>query len=144
MREPGIIVRPAVRADLPAIAALFEQENGRAPNHAYIGDCLENYPSAVAEDGDVIAGFIYCNRFAPDILEIANLMVGETVRGTGLGTGLLEEVEQQARGKWASLILVNSTLYEHPPRPSPAGFYLKRGFALIHQTAATAVHAKAL
>lgn len=144
MDRPGIVIRPASPADLPAIAALFEEENGRAPNHAYIGACLESYPGAVAIEGDRLEGFIYCNHFAPDILEVANLMVDTAARGMGLGSRLLDEVEHLARGTWASLILVNSTLYEHPPRPSPAGFYLKQGFAVIHRTAATAVYVKAL
>jgi GNAT superfamily N-acetyltransferase len=139
-----LVIRAADAGDLDAIAALFERENERPPNREFIAACVEYYPSAVAlQDGKAL-GFIYCQRFAPDILEIANLLVAGDSRGMGVGSGLLAKVETLADTEWASLILVHSLLYPHPPRRSPAAFYGRHGFAAIHRTAASTVYAKAL
>lgn len=142
MRE--LVIRAAGIDDLDAVAALFERENGCTSQRDFIAKCLEHYPCALALQDGHLQGFIYCQRFAPDILEIANLLVAEACRGMGVGSRLLAEVERLADTEWASLILVHSLLYPHPPRRSPADFYGKQGFTPIHRTSASTVYAKAI
>jgi GNAT superfamily N-acetyltransferase len=56
---------------------------------------------------------------------LAHLWVSEALRGRGLGSALLEEVERHAREKRCRLILLSSHSFQAP------GFYAHRGYEQV-------------
>jgi len=141
-----IRVRTACDGDLPAIFALFRDELGREPTPALTTVWVRDFPSAVAEDDEALVGFAYAKRFAPDVLELANIVVSADRRGAGLGQLLLAHVEATAVADYGGIILTNSDLYadgKTAKRPATA-FYLRAGFELLAATAATRMFYKAL
>lgn len=83
---------------------------------------------------------------APDILEMDNLFVDEHYRNQQIGERLLARLEAAASAHYASIVLVNSELYETVVVDKrPAGsFYLHRGYSQIVDTGPTRVFAKSL
>jgi len=141
-----IDVRTANAGDLPAIFALFRAELDREPREADTADWVRDFPSAVvAVDGSLV-GFAYAKRFAPDVLELVNLLVATRCRGAGLGQLLLAHVQAAARADYAGIILTNSDLYPDgavAKRPATA-FYLRNGFQLLTSTGPTRIFYRAL
>jgi len=130
--------------DVEAVAELHESQNERPADRAYIRECISNFPSSACFSGQRMIGFAYTASFAPDILNLTNLLVDDDHRGRGVGTLLLADVEEQARAGWAGLILTNSELLHRPSRPSPLPFYAKHGYSILFQTEHTSVLIKRL
>lgn len=137
-------MRSATRDDSESIAELHRSETGRQPDTSGIFSQVENFPSTVAFDGGKMIAFALSQQFAPDILEITDLLVLSSHRNSGVGTSILAHLEKQAYGQYASLILCNSILYKSPGKRLASGFYEQNGFSLVHQTGSTNVFVKSL
>lgn len=132
--------------DLGAIEDLIRQELGREPNKKYISDCIATDVSMVAYMGDRLIGFLYCQEFSPDIIEIANLLISKNMQRLGVGARLVDSFEKAAIGKYNGVILLNSSLYDNDIDHfvSAAGFYLKCGYSLVAETRHTKIFYKEL
>ena len=139
-----MVTRRISPTDIESVAALHESQNGRPADRSYIERCISGFPSSICLSGDRVVGFAYTNRFAPDILDLANLLVDDDHRGHGIGTLLLTDVERQAVPTWACIILSNSELWPHPPRRSPLDFYVRNGYSVLFETEHTTVFMKRL
>lgn len=117
------------------ICGLHHVEARNLVDREYILHCVENYPGVVALADGLLAGFVICNRFAPDILEIANMRVSGDFRRKGIGRMLVSRLREEAAEKWSSFILVNSSLYSQGSQPLAVSFYLKLGFSVVYRTA---------
>jgi ribosomal protein S18 acetylase RimI-like enzyme len=144
----NIVVRNALSADLAKICALYEADLGRISNPDRIGELLESYPSAIAQDDEGnCLGFIFSQSFAPDAIELASLLVAISNRDLGIGSGLLAHFEREASIKYKSVILSNSLLYGQPRngvKRSARVFYERAGYSVIHETADTIILVKSL
>ena len=143
-RPANIDIQSVTQDLVDAVAAVHEAENQRPADRAYIQQCVSGHPSAVALSEGRVAGFAYTRTLAPDLLLLSNILVAADFRGLGIGTRLLQYLEQEASRDWSSILLSNSDLWEHPPRRSPIEFYLKHGYQKIWQTPNTQVMAKLL
>lgn len=133
--------------DVAPICRLFRDELLREPDSAAVARLVE-YPGAVAygPDGD-IAGFCYCQPFAPDVLEVTNLLVLSGYRSQGVGAELLNRVaEYAALSGYRGLIVANSDLYSQPRGGfrSAVPFYLRHGFSVVNGTGRTTILYKGL
>lgn len=138
-------MEPADPEDIEAMAKLIRTELEREPNTPYMKECLEKgYPSIVMRDGERMIGFVYGHRFAPDIIEVSNVLIARDYRNKDLGSRMLSQFEELASEKWKSAILVNSTLYEGVDKRPATNFYQKNGYELAHSTGETNVFVKAL
>lgn len=116
------------------IFSLHHVEARNLVDREYILLCVNSYPGVVALADGRLAGFVICNRFAPDILEIANMRVSREFRRKGIGRMLFSRLREEAAEDWSSFILVNSCLYSQGSQPIAVGFYLKLGFSVVHRT----------
>ena len=87
-----IEIGPPTRADLPAIAALLRA--AELP-HEDIGPHVANF--LVARRGSEIVGAVGAELGGADAL-LRSLVVAPAVRGAGLGSRLVAELERAARG----------------------------------------------
>lgn len=138
-------------ADTGAVETLMHAELGRGPAAHRIRQFLADFPSALAwgrtrENPHVLLGFAYCLSFAPDVLELGNLVVAPAARGRGVGTELVTEIERQAAGTFAAVILSNSSLWtlaRGEKRPAES-YYERMGYSTILSTGPSVVMAKHL
>lgn len=127
------------------MADLFRRELRRPPNEELIASCIDEWPAAILLSGDELIGFAYTRRFAPDVLELLNIVVAESHRSRGLGGLLLKEIEESASEYFAAVVLINSDGYEGAPTQRPAtNFYVRNGYELIQRTSLTRVFWKSL
>lgn len=134
-------IRPANIDDIPVMVKLYEEVLKRPANPSYIQTSIENYPVFVAEHKEML-GFVYCRKFSPDILEVANILLLSESRGLGIGELLMKAVEEAATS-YEAIILVNSSLYtEASDKRDPKNFYTKCGFNIILETNGSKVFAK--
>lgn len=133
--------------DAEDVASLLERELGRKADRPKIKEWIGKWPALCARNEKEIIAFCYCDRFAPDILEIAHLLVAEKWRDRGIGSQLVANIEQEAYEKgFSALILSNSSEYKiHGKDKKPAdNFYRSIGFDLIIRTGQTNVFSKKL
>lgn len=137
--------RTAALDDVSAIIALFEKELQRQANHTYIHEAVLNHPSALAFDDDVLIGFTYCGYMAPDVLELANILVAKEYRNHSIGMDLLKYTEQLASIKAQAILLTNSALYgTQNGKRNAENFYLNNGYTQIRMTDSTNFYWKSL
>lgn len=137
--------RSANLEDVSAIIELFEQELQRKANHAYIYEAVSNYPSALAFDDNFLIGFTYCGYMAPDVLELANIVVAKAYREQNIGTDLLKYTERLASVQAQAILLTNSSLYgSQNGKRNAENFYLRNGYTQIRMTEATNFYWKSL
>ena len=106
-----------------------------------VAEALTTYPSIAAYDGSDLAGFAYCFRFAPDIIELANIYVGPNAREAGLGSIILRSLVAQAQPDVSAIIAVNSDLNPvYGEKRRPDAFYLRNGFVIIASTTSSTVY----
>lgn len=138
MHAGGATLRAGRPADAPAIAELIRRENRRPADEAAIAASLSSAPGVVATDGGVLAGFFYGRPFAPDIVEMQNMLVAEAYRGRGLGTLMVERAEADLlRAGYRAAVGANSTLHRgtSPERCMAArAFWLRRGWRIVLST----------
>lgn len=141
-----VSIRYAIVGDAEEIAKLYWRAMLSIERLGLIRLAIHQYPAYVAELSDQLVGFAYSRPFAPDILEIDNLFVDENYRGEQIGTRLLLSVEAEASKQYASIILVNSELYDNAvvDKKPATKFYLRNGYSLIASTGPTRVFTKSL
>ena len=139
-------LRDGIEEDALSIASEYWRHQASNYHLEKVKSALRNYPSKIAEKEGSLIGFVYCRKFAPDILEIDNLFVNEEFRDRGLGSSLLAELESQAGGNYSGLILTNSSLYNNPvvDKRDPSSLYGRHGFKLVFSTKNSRVFAKGL
>jgi len=140
------LVRTAQPSDLSAIFDMYRDELKREPRVERITAQIQDYPSAVAEDDGLLIGFCYTVKFAPDVLELANIVVSSDRRNTGVGGRLLAHVENQAASVFAAIILVNSDLYPQgkSEKRSATDFYQRHDYRIVTATRDTRIFFKDL
>jgi GNAT superfamily N-acetyltransferase len=104
------------------------------------------FPSAIAQaTGCGLIAFAFTTTFAPDILELANILVDSNWRNHDIGSQLLQVVEELAKERFNAIILVNSMLYSTVGKKRPATeFYRRAGYESILQTSDSLVFSKSL
>jgi GNAT superfamily N-acetyltransferase len=142
-REPSIA--PTQPEHLPGIFALYRRYLAREPNEARIAMHASQFPSAVLTLGEQVVGFVFTVDFAPDVLELANILIDPAHRLHGHGERLMAYVEAASKADFSSIILVNSMLYTSAEQKRPATrFYLRLGYRLIAETQYTNIFYKDL
>ena len=140
-----IYYRAATIEDFPAIVVFFEEELQRSANRTYIREALLNYPAGLAFDEDELIGFIYCGYMAPDVLELANIVIAEKYRSQGIGTELLKYTEKLIAVQAKAILLTNSSLYgNNKGKRNAENFYLSNGYTQINLTGETNLYWKNL
>lgn len=149
--------------DLPAVGVLFLAHTGRPADLERIGRWLEEAPGAAAVEAGTLVGCAFCRRFAPDVAEVANLLVTPSHRGRGVGRALLAATEgAAAQAGYRAMIVVQSSLYRAGPGSSGAapgpgrtatdadpgvgrtGTYARHGYREVLSTGPTVVSVKDL
>jgi GNAT superfamily N-acetyltransferase len=124
---------------------MYRQHLGREPDEMILAQSIEQYPSAILLHTPGLIGFTYTKRFAPDILELANVVVALQYRNQGYGEQLVRYIEIAATPRYRGIILVNSMLYASavPKRPA-ANFYHRLGYHDVAATSDTTVYYREL
>lgn len=152
------IIREATTHDLEALFRLYTEfhefhvrgvpdrllkaDSSRiAEVHAAIQKTIENKDAVifVAEvDGQLVGlGEVYMREDSLNPLKVQykyghlqSMIVTEAYRGIGIGTRMLEAVEQWAKEKSAAEVRLNTWEF----REGPLGFYEKRGYNTLRRT----------
>jgi GNAT superfamily N-acetyltransferase len=129
-------IRPARLEDAPALANLATQL-GYPSSSVQVEERLRrvladpNHCVATAVSGDAIAGWVHaylcCLVESDPHVEVGGLVIDQTYRGIGIGTKLLEKVEEWARENCCGTVSVRSNVN----RQQAHKFYLSRGYKLI-------------
>jgi GNAT superfamily N-acetyltransferase len=134
-------IRLGVPGDAEGIAALIERENHRPADRAMIARRLADVPSAVAEQRGELVGFFYGRRFAPQIVEMQNMLLARRIRRQGVGRRMVEVTENALyEAGYRVAIGANSLLHPqaNPERCTAArAFWLKMGWRIALATGAT-------
>ncbi|HHC7268977.1 TPA: GNAT family N-acetyltransferase [Vibrio parahaemolyticus] len=140
-----LIIRPAKINDAVEVCQIIKLETNKDFSVSKLEEILLSNPSSIAEIDGKIAGFCYTSKFAPDILEILNIIVRSEHRNIGIGEKLIKHVEDKSKSIYNSIILVNSMLYETvKPKKSAERFYCKLGYSAIHRTKNTIIFIKTI
>jgi L-amino acid N-acyltransferase YncA len=115
MSEDELFVRPARPADFEEIARIYNQGiedriatlETEPKDPRVLGEAFTRrgarYECVVAERGSKILGWAslnpYSHRCAYDAVADLSIYVERSARGTGVGTRLLEDLEQRARAR---------------------------------------------
>lgn len=142
----AISIRAASPADAEIIRALAMGELGRSPRPERLQELLGNYPACVAEAGSDLVGFLFSTALAPDIIELANLLVKVEYRNQGVGSRLIERFESMARPSYDASILCNSELWTvaRGPKLPATHLYLRHGYRVLYATSKSTVMIKEL
>jgi GNAT superfamily N-acetyltransferase len=150
LREPdrarsaaAVSLRPGRAADAPAIAELIRRENHRPADILAIARSLASAPSVVALDGGELVAFFYGRPFAPDIVEMQNMLVAASHRRLGLGRRIVEHAETALReAGFRAAVGANSVLHRGttPERCMAArAFWLRMGWRIVLATGGSVV-----
>lgn len=132
-RDEGFVVRPALMADAPVIAALSCQLGYETGAEEVLGRLeiilgKSDHLVLVAESRGKVVGFIsmedYVTPYSPAGLNVTGLVVDEAARGEGVGSRLLDAAEERARSRRLAFIRLNSG----SQRLEAHRFYRGRGF----------------
>jgi ribosomal-protein-alanine N-acetyltransferase len=121
-------VRPAVAADLPAVAAIEQAAFSDPWTPASFRSLLGNPAVAfsVAERDSAVAGYSVA-WFAADEAELGNIAVAATSRGLGVGACLLDAVLVEAAHRGAATVY----LEVRESNTRARGLYASRHFAEV-------------
>jgi GNAT superfamily N-acetyltransferase len=132
------LLRAGTPTDAPAIADLIRRENRRPADEAAIAASLASAPSVVAVDGDELVAFFYGRPFAPDIVEMQNMLIAARFRGHGLGRTMVARLEDELRAAgYRAAVGANSVLHRNstPERCMAArAFWLRMGWHIVLAT----------
>jgi len=141
--DDGVVLRPGMPEDAPAIADLIRRENHRPVDQEAIAGSLASVPSIVAVDGDEMVAFWYGRPFAPDIVEMQNMLIAESHRRRGLGRAIVDRTEDDLRAAgYRAAIGANSILHRGatPERCMAArAFWLRMGWRILLATGGSVV-----
>jgi GNAT superfamily N-acetyltransferase len=137
------LLRAGTPTDAPAIADLIRRENRRPADEAAIAASLASAPSVVAVDGDELVAFFYGRPFAPDIVEMQNMLVAGRLRGRGLGRRIVAVAEEDLRrAGYRAAVGANSVLHRgtSPERCMAArAFWIRMGWRIALATGGSVV-----
>ena len=140
---PVTRLRRGEPADAVAIADLIRRENNRPADAAEIAISLASAPSVVAVEGRELVGFFYGRPFAPDIVEMQNMLVAASHRRRGLGRKMVARTEDELlRAGYRAAIGANSVLHRgaSPERCMAArAFWLRMGWHIALATGGSVV-----
>jgi GNAT superfamily N-acetyltransferase len=132
------LLRAGTPADAAAIAGLIRRENRRPADEDAIAASLASAPSVVAVDGDELVAFFYGRPFAPDIVEMQNMLIAARFRRQGLGRRMVALLEDGLRAAgYRAAIGANSVLHRNtsPERCMAArAFWLRMGWHIVLAT----------
>jgi GNAT superfamily N-acetyltransferase len=138
-----VALRAGEPSDAAAIADLIRRENRRPADEAAIAASLASAPGLVALDGDELVAFFYGRPFAPDIVEMQNMLVAARHRGRGLGRRIVVRTEHDLRrAGYRAAIGANSVLHPGttPERCMTArAFWLRMGWRIALATGGSVV-----
>ena len=141
--EPTTTMRPGEPADAPAVADLIRRENHRPADVAAIATSLATAPSIIAVEGDEMVAFFYGRPFAPDIVEMQNMLIAASQRRRGLGRAMVARIEDDLRAAgYRAAIGANSILHPGatPERCMAArAFWLHMGWHIMLATGGSVV-----
>lgn len=130
-----VSIRPATVEDADALAAVYRsayRANRELGFPAAAGSAtadtvaswIREYRVHVAERGGDLGGGVRVERTGPDRVKVGRFGVREADKGEGIGTALLEHVEDRARARGDAAVWL-TTPGEHPTLPD---FYRRRGY----------------
>lgn len=136
-------MRPGGPDDALAIAALIRRENRRPADVAAIATSLGTAPSILAFDGPEMVAFFYGRPFAPDIVEMQNMLIAQSHRRRGLGRAMVARIEDDLRAAgYRAAIGANSILHPGatPERCMAArAFWVRMGWRILLATGGSVV-----
>lgn len=142
----AIAIRSGQPSDALLIADLIARENNRPADVDEIECLLGAAPSVVALSAGELVGVIYSRRFAPDMLEWRNSLVAAAHRRTGVGTMLVQAMEQRTReAGYRAAIGVNCWMHVGTTKQAASAaraFWRAMGWSIIFATDGSAVLAK--
>lgn len=139
-------VARARRSDLPAIVALLvddplgaAREDAADPAYVRAFEAIDRDPGQLLvvalDEADTVAGTLQLSlipglsRRGALRAQIESVRVGESARGSGLGTALLEWAIEHARGQGAGLVQLTTD----KSRARARTFYERLGFVASHE-----------
>lgn len=141
--DDGLTMRPGGPDDALAIAALIRRENRRPADVAAIATSLGTAPSILAFDGPEMVAFFYGRPFAPDIVEMQNMLIAQSHRRRGLGRAMVARIEDDLReAGYRAAIGANSILHPGatPERCMAArAFWVRMGWRILLATGGSVV-----
>lgn len=146
----GITIRPARAEDRGEIMMLYDRETCRHMDADRIRRRLEQLPAIVAHEGNELVGFIHARRFAPDVVELSQMVISTRLRGRGLGSAMAAAMERAlVDAGFQAAVFSNSWLHPgNTPENSrrARAFWRRQGYWEVLETdgGATAVYAKRL
>lgn len=116
---------------------------GTAFQAGYFAEYLNGHPAIGLYHEEQLVGFCLSRRFAPDILEIAELYVAKAMRNKSLGKYIVEEMHATAQQQgYKGIILSNSLLWSpQEAKQAATSFYEKMGYQRVFATDKTNVWA---
>ena len=145
-----VTIRRAHPEDRAEIMMLYARESCRHMDPDRIKRRLADLPAIVAHDGNELVGFIHARRFAPDIVELSQMVISSRLRGRGLGTAMVEAMEQAlVDAGFRAAVFSNSWLHPgNTPESSrrARSFWRRHGYWEVLETdgGASVVYAKRL
>jgi hypothetical protein len=138
-------IRRGTAADAAEVAELQLRELGRGLVLERVEGLLKDFPSFMLEEDDRLLGYIYSVELVPDILQVANLLIAQRLQRNGLGKLILSELERSASTDYASILAVNSSLYQaRSDETDVLAFYAAAGYECVHETPSSRVFAKSV
>lgn len=134
--------------DVNAIIELLGSEGRRVPDPIELHEMLSRWPSTVARRTGQLLGVFYARSFSPDIIELRNTFVANTMRRQGIATHLEAQFAREARARgYRAMIGVNSRCQQGATDLTAAAaraFWTHRGWAIVFATDESVVIAKHL
>lgn len=141
--DDGLTMRPGAPGDALGIAALIRRENRRPADVAAIATSLGTAPSILAFEGHEMVAFFYGRPFAPDIVEMQNMLIAGSHRRRGLGRTMVARIEDDLRAAgYRAAIGANSILHPGatPERCMAArAFWVRMGWRILLATGGSVV-----
>lgn len=128
-------IRKGTESDATNVSEAFQMFLGRTGDISYIKNSLTKYPSALAFKNEKLIGFAYCGFMSPDLIELANIALHPQERNAGIGTKLLQFIEDEASKNYDAILLTNSELYEG--KRNASNFYTRNRYRLVAGTGQT-------
>lgn len=141
--ESTTTMRTGEPADAEAIAELIRRENHRPADVEAIAVSLATAPSIVVLEGNEMVAFFYGRPFAPDIVEMQNMLIAASHRRRGLGRAMVARIEDDLRAAgYRAAIGANSILHRGstPERCMAArAFWVRMGWRILLATGGSVV-----